>query len=223
VTKAAGRDEGHQLDDGFGGDRQHQPVLMFGGIALAGSEQHRECRHRQRGDQCNVPMIGISRSLSSLRIVSATMPRHSELERRCSRTDDDGGIRGAVRNRQSDATEHQHGLMLASPPIHRQAGGFIAAGAFVTFWMFSPHELVERAMKTPEAVRAIDYVPSLGNFLTMVLLFVLRDHAAAAPSSRQRGREFQRRTRSAGARWLCSAVFGRHQPVRDPDRDRGFS
>src|SRR6202020_996842 len=47
---------------------------------------------------------------------------------------------------------------------------FIAAGAFVTFWMFTPVELVERAMKTPEAVRAIDYIPSIGNFLTMVLL-----------------------------------------------------
>src|SRR5438270_5747891 len=47
---------------------------------------------------------------------------------------------------------------------------FIAAGAFVTFWMFGPLELIERAMKTPEAVRAINYVPSLGNFLTMVLL-----------------------------------------------------
>src|ERR1019366_370315 len=47
---------------------------------------------------------------------------------------------------------------------------FIAAGAFVTFWMFSPHELIERAMKTPEAVRAINYTPSIGNFLTMTLL-----------------------------------------------------
>src|SRR6202011_4549095 len=31
-------------------------------------------------------------------------------------------------------------------------------------------ELIERAMKTPEAVRAINYTPSIGNFLTMVLL-----------------------------------------------------
>jgi Na+/proline symporter/signal transduction histidine kinase len=47
---------------------------------------------------------------------------------------------------------------------------FLAAGAFVTFWMFTPVELIERAMKTPEAVRAISYVPSIGNFLTMTLL-----------------------------------------------------
>src|ERR1700749_2654852 len=73
--------------------------------------------------------------------------------------------------RQTDATEHQHGLMLAvaSESIVKLVA-FLAAGAFVTFWMFSPVELLERAMKTPEAVRAINYTPSIGNFLTMVLL-----------------------------------------------------
>src|SRR3984957_6917250 len=73
--------------------------------------------------------------------------------------------------RQTDATEHQHGLMLAvATESIVKLVAFIAAGAFVTFWMFSPHELVERAMKTPEAERAIEYVPSIGNFLTMTLL-----------------------------------------------------
>src|SRR5437868_4077455 len=73
--------------------------------------------------------------------------------------------------RQTDATEHQHGLMLAvATESIVKLVAFIAAGAFVTFWMFSPIELAERAMKSPEAVRAINYVPSLGNFLTMVLL-----------------------------------------------------
>src|SRR3954454_15030654 len=73
--------------------------------------------------------------------------------------------------RQTDATEHQHGLMLAvaTESIVKLAP-FIAAGAFVPFWMFGPVKLAERAMKSPEAVRAINYVPSLGNFLTMVLL-----------------------------------------------------
>ncbi|MDE2468870.1 MAG: hybrid sensor histidine kinase/response regulator [Bradyrhizobium sp.] len=73
--------------------------------------------------------------------------------------------------RQTDATEHQHGLMLAvaSESIVKLVA-FLAAGAFVTFWMFNPAELVERAMKTPEAVRAIDYMPSIDHFLTMVLL-----------------------------------------------------
>src|ERR1700704_6420181 len=73
--------------------------------------------------------------------------------------------------RQADATEHQHGLMLAvATESIVKLVAFIAAGAFVTFWMFGPVELIERAMKTPEAVRAINYVPSIGNFLTMTLL-----------------------------------------------------
>ena len=73
--------------------------------------------------------------------------------------------------RQADATEHQHGLMLAiATESIVKLFAFLAAGLFVTFWMFTPHDLIERAMKTPEAVRAISYVPSIGNFLTMTLL-----------------------------------------------------
>jgi Na+/proline symporter/signal transduction histidine kinase/CheY-like chemotaxis protein len=73
--------------------------------------------------------------------------------------------------RQTDATEHQHGLMLAvATESIVKLVAFLAAGAFITFWMFTPDELIHRAMKTPEAVRAINYVPSIGNFLVMVLL-----------------------------------------------------
>ena len=73
--------------------------------------------------------------------------------------------------RQTDATEHQHGLMLAvATESIVKLVAFLAAGAFVTFWMFDPHELIQRAMKTPEAVRAIEYTPSIGNFLCMVTL-----------------------------------------------------
>src|SRR3954465_445510 len=73
--------------------------------------------------------------------------------------------------RQTDATEHQHGLMLAvATESIVKLVAFLAAGAFVTFWMFDPHELIQRAMKTPEAVRAIEYVPPIGNFLAMLLL-----------------------------------------------------
>src|ERR1700759_1082090 len=73
--------------------------------------------------------------------------------------------------RQTDATEHQHGLMLAvATESIVKLGAVIAAGAFVACWMFGPAELIERALKTPEAVRAINYTPSVGNFLTMVLL-----------------------------------------------------
>jgi len=71
--------------------------------------------------------------------------------------------------RHTDATEHQHGLMLAvATESIVKLVAFLAAGAFVTFWMFDPHELIQRAMKTPEAVRAIEYTPSIGNFLCMV-------------------------------------------------------
>jgi len=117
--------------------------------------------------------------------------------------------------RQTDATEHQHGLMLAvATESIIKLVAFIAAGAFVTFWMFSPVELIERAMKTPEAVRAINYSPSIGNFLTMTLLSFCADHAAAPPVSCHRGREFQRCRGRPGA-LAVSAVSGRHQPVRD--------
>src|SRR5215510_13055667 len=72
---------------------------------------------------------------------------------------------------QTDATEHQHGLMLAiATESIVKLVAFLTVGAFVTFWMFTPVELIERAMKTPEAVRAIEYTPSIGNFLTMTLL-----------------------------------------------------
>ena len=41
--------------------------------------------------------------------------------------------------RQTDATEHQHGLMLAvATESIVKLVAFIAAGAFVTFWMFTP-------------------------------------------------------------------------------------
>src|ERR1700678_3749599 len=73
--------------------------------------------------------------------------------------------------RQTDATEHQHGLMLAvATESIVKLVAFLAAGDFLTFWMFDPAELMRRAMKTPEAVRAISYTPSVGNFITMVLL-----------------------------------------------------
>ena len=73
--------------------------------------------------------------------------------------------------RHTDATEHQHGLMLAiATESIVKLVAFIAVGAFVTFWMFSPAELIERVTKTPEAVQALNYTPSIGNFLTMVLL-----------------------------------------------------
>src|ERR1700761_7649126 len=73
--------------------------------------------------------------------------------------------------RQADATEHQHGLMfaVAAESIVKLVA-FLAVGIFVTFWMFDPQEMIHRAMKTPEAGRAIEYSPTIGNFLCMVVL-----------------------------------------------------
>ena len=49
--------------------------------------------------------------------------------------------------RHTNATEHQHGLILAiAAESIVKLVAFIAAGAFVTFWMFSPVELYERAL-----------------------------------------------------------------------------
>jgi Na+/proline symporter/signal transduction histidine kinase len=73
--------------------------------------------------------------------------------------------------RQTDATEHQHGLMLAvAVESVVKLVAFLAVGAFITFWMFHPSELIQRAAKTPEAVRVLEYTPTIGNFLCMVLL-----------------------------------------------------
>jgi hypothetical protein len=47
-------DEGDQLDQGFGRDREDQPVLMLGRIDVARAEQHREGRHRECDEQRDV-------------------------------------------------------------------------------------------------------------------------------------------------------------------------
>ncbi|UTD26635.1 hybrid sensor histidine kinase/response regulator [Bradyrhizobium sp. WD16] len=73
--------------------------------------------------------------------------------------------------RHADATEHQHGLMLAvATESVVKLAVFITAGAFITFWMFSPAELIDRAAKSLEGARTLYHVPSIGNFLTMTLL-----------------------------------------------------
>lgn len=73
--------------------------------------------------------------------------------------------------RHISATEHQHGLMLAvATESIVKLVAFLAVGIAVTFWIFSPGELVHRAMNSPEALRTINYSPSIANFLTMTLL-----------------------------------------------------
>ncbi len=73
--------------------------------------------------------------------------------------------------RQTDATEHQHGLILAvATESLVKLIAFIAVGVFVTFWMIGPVNLMDQVAKAPEAARMMNYTPSIGNFLTMTLL-----------------------------------------------------
>ena len=122
--------------------------------------------------------------------------------------------------RQTDATEHQHGLMLAvATESIVKLVAFIAVGAFVTFWMFSPHR-TDRARDENAGSGARHRLHAVDRqFPDHDAAVVLRDHAAAAPVSRQRGREFQRR-RGRPRALAVSALSGRHQPVRDSDRAR---
>ncbi len=46
--------ERRKLDDRFGGDRQHQAVLMLGRVDMPGAEQHGKRRHGQRDKQRDV-------------------------------------------------------------------------------------------------------------------------------------------------------------------------
>src|SRR3954447_13129641 len=60
--------------------------------------------------------------------------------------------------RQADATEHQHGLMLAiATESIVKLVAFLAVGIFVTFWLFSPVVLIGRGMDKPETLRAVNF------------------------------------------------------------------
>ncbi|MEZ5764988.1 MAG: PAS domain-containing hybrid sensor histidine kinase/response regulator [Xanthobacteraceae bacterium] len=73
--------------------------------------------------------------------------------------------------RHTDATEHQNGLILAiATESIVKLFAFLAAGIFVTFWMFGPVELFQRAQTSPAAMRALDYTTSWGSFAVMTLL-----------------------------------------------------
>ncbi len=93
-------EKGHQLDDQFGGDRQHQPVLMLGGVGVAGAEQHRERRHQQRDEQRAVADDGLRAARIGLRQDSADRRRHRfELQRDIGDHADDGDQRHRRRHR----------------------------------------------------------------------------------------------------------------------------
>ena len=139
---------------------------------------------------------------------------------RAGRDAGDGGVRGAVRH----PPDRRHRAP-ARPDaggrhrIHRQAGGLSRRRRL-------RHLLDVHAGRTDrtrdedagggarDQLRAVDR-----QFPHHDAAVVLRDHAAAAAVSRQRGRELQ--PRGGQPRPLAvSALSGRHQPVRDSDRAR---
>src|ERR1700687_4933970 len=74
--------------------------------------------------------------------------------------------------RHIDATEHQHGLMLAiAAESLVKLIAFLAVGVFVTFVMFDgPAALLSEAMKHPQAAAVLTGTPSFGTFAVMTLL-----------------------------------------------------
>jgi Na+/proline symporter/signal transduction histidine kinase len=74
--------------------------------------------------------------------------------------------------RHIDATEHQHGLMLAiAAESLVKLIAFLAVGVFVTFVMFDgPAALLSEAMRHPQAAAVLTGAPSFGTFAVMTLL-----------------------------------------------------
>jgi len=74
--------------------------------------------------------------------------------------------------RHIDATEHQHGLMLAiAAESLVKLLAFLAVGVFVTFVMYhGPGDLFAQAMNHPSAAAVLSGAPSFGTFATMTLL-----------------------------------------------------
>jgi Na+/proline symporter/signal transduction histidine kinase len=74
--------------------------------------------------------------------------------------------------RHIDATEHQHGLMLAiATESIVKLVAFLAVGVFVTFWMFDgPIALFTQAMEKPATAAVLTGQSSIGTMLAMTLL-----------------------------------------------------
>src|SRR5215469_14157738 len=74
--------------------------------------------------------------------------------------------------RHIDATEHQHGLMLAiATESIVKLVAFLAVGVFVTFVMWhGPGALFAEVMKNPKAATVLTTAPGFGTFAVMTLL-----------------------------------------------------
>src|SRR5215475_12378301 len=74
--------------------------------------------------------------------------------------------------RHIDATEHQHGLMLAiATESIVKLVAFVAVGIFVTFWMFDgPAALFARALSEPATAKVLTGEPATGTLVAMTML-----------------------------------------------------
>ena len=74
--------------------------------------------------------------------------------------------------RHIDATEHQHGLILAiAAESLVKLLAFLAVGVFVTFVMYhGPGDLLAQAMRHPQASTVLTATPSFGTFAVMTVL-----------------------------------------------------
>ena len=94
--------------------------------------------------------------------------------------------------RHADATEHQNGLILAiATELIVKLFAFIAVGAFVTFWMFGPTELLQRAQREHRSEAGDGLRAVMGQLRRHDAAFVLRDRAAAAAVPRRRSGKHQ--------------------------------
>ena len=150
----------------------------------------------------------------------AILLHSADRRHRAGRHAGDGGVRGAVRH----PPDRRHRAP-ARPDagdrhrIHRQAGSLSRRRRL--------RHLLDVHARRADRTRDENAGGGARNQLCAVdrqfphhdAAVVLRDHAAAAAVSRQRGREFQPRGGQPGP-LAVSSLSGRHQPVRDSDRAR---
>ena len=130
-------EKGDELDDRLGRDRQHQSVLVLGGVDVAGAEQHRERRHGECHEQRDVAehrlrVAGIGRDL---RQDGAERRRHRfELQRDVGNRADDGD--------QRDGRSHRLALAVARRDEVCDRGDVLRLG--------EPHDAHDERPKQPD-------------------------------------------------------------------------
>ena len=215
---AAARDQARQVAEHHLDRRLHRGALR----QEPGGRRHGGChRDRRFGALHRAPaqgggvLAGDDPQRGQAVLLDPDHRRH-----RAGRDAGDGGIRGAVRH----PPDRRHRAP-ARPDaggrhrIHRQAGGLSRRRRLRHLLDVHAGRADRTRDEDPgggarDRLRAVDR-----QFPHHDAAVVLRDHAAAAAVSRQRGRELQPRGGQPRA-LAVSALSGRHQPVRDSDRAR---